>query len=74
MCRALADGPVADVHADGARRQEDERGMLCLGRHWNGLTYSYEDRRDRDFDGRPAPPIPKRSPISRGAPRPRPVS
>ena len=31
--------------------------MLCLGRHWNGLTYGYEPRRS-DFDGQPAPPIP----------------
>src|SRR5262245_11164880 len=32
-------------------------GMLCLGRHWNGLTYAYEAVRT-DFDGLPAPPIP----------------
>jgi DNA alkylation damage repair protein AlkB len=32
-------------------------GMLCLGKHWNGLTYKYEDRRS-DFDGLPVPPIP----------------
>ena len=32
-------------------------GMLCLGKHWNALTYSYEERRS-DFDGLPAPPIP----------------
>jgi DNA alkylation damage repair protein AlkB len=32
-------------------------GMLCLGRHWNGLTYAYEERR-LDFDGLAAPPIP----------------
>jgi DNA alkylation damage repair protein AlkB len=33
--------------------------MLCLGKHWNGLTYKYEDRRS-DFDGLPAPGIPPR--------------
>jgi DNA oxidative demethylase len=31
--------------------------MLCLGRHWNALTYSYEDHRT-DIDGRPAPALP----------------
>jgi DNA alkylation damage repair protein AlkB len=34
-------------------------GMLCLGKHWNGMTYSYESRRS-DFDGLPVPPIPGR--------------
>ena len=32
-------------------------GMLCLGRHWNALTYKYEPLRS-DFDGLPAPLIP----------------
>ena len=31
--------------------------MLCLGRHWNGQTYSYGPTRG-DFDGLPAPPLP----------------
>lgn len=31
--------------------------MLCLGRHWNARTYSYEDVRS-DIDGRPCPPLP----------------
>jgi len=31
--------------------------MLCLGRHWNGKTYSYEATRS-DFDNLPAPPLP----------------
>jgi alkylated DNA repair protein (DNA oxidative demethylase) len=31
--------------------------MLCLGRHWNALTYRYEDVRT-DIDGRPAPALP----------------
>ncbi|MDQ3214417.1 MAG: alpha-ketoglutarate-dependent dioxygenase AlkB [Acidobacteriota bacterium] len=31
--------------------------MLCLGRHWNARTYSYEDVRS-DVDGRPPPSIP----------------
>ena len=32
--------------------------MLCLGRHWNARTYSYEDVRS-DIDGRPVPPLPE---------------
>jgi DNA alkylation damage repair protein AlkB len=31
--------------------------MLCLGRHWNARTYSYEDRRS-DIDGLPVPALP----------------
>ena len=31
--------------------------MLCLGRHWNARTYSYEDLRT-DIDGLPAPALP----------------
>jgi alkylated DNA repair protein (DNA oxidative demethylase) len=32
--------------------------MLCLGRHWNARTYTYEDVRS-DVDDRPAPPLPR---------------
>jgi DNA alkylation damage repair protein AlkB len=32
--------------------------MLCLGRHWNGRTYQYEQVRS-DFDGLAPPPIPE---------------
>ncbi|MBW8862128.1 MAG: alpha-ketoglutarate-dependent dioxygenase AlkB [Acidobacteria bacterium] len=31
--------------------------MLCLGRHWNGKSYSYEPTR-ADYDNLPAPPLP----------------
>jgi alkylated DNA repair protein (DNA oxidative demethylase) len=31
--------------------------MLCLGRHWNARTYTYEDVRT-DIDGRPVPALP----------------
>lgn len=31
--------------------------MLCLGRHWNGRTYTYEPTRG-DFDGAPVQPLP----------------
>lgn len=56
-CRALLDGDVpgyVPVVRGGGRMHVR---MLCLGRHWNGKTYAYEDVRS-DFDGLPAPPLP----------------
>jgi DNA alkylation damage repair protein AlkB len=57
MCRELADGavPMYTPTVRGGRKMSV--GMLCLGKHWNGMTYSYEDRRS-DFDGLAVPPIP----------------
>jgi DNA alkylation damage repair protein AlkB len=66
-CRALADGPVPmyTPTVRGGRRMSV--GMLCLGRHWNGLTYSYENTRS-DFDGLAVPAVPPRfAEIARGA-------
>jgi DNA alkylation damage repair protein AlkB len=59
MCRGLADGevPMYTPIVRGGRKMSV--GMLCLGKHWNGLTYQYEDRRS-DFDNLPVPPIPRR--------------
>ena len=56
-CRSLADGPVPmyTPTVRGGRRMSV--GMLCLGRHWNGMTYTYESRRS-DFDNLEAPPLP----------------
>jgi len=31
---------------------------VCLGRHWNPLTYRYEATR-ADYDGAPVPPVPE---------------
>ena len=49
QCRALVDGPVPAyvpiVRGGGRMRVR----MLCLGRHWNGKTYRYEETRS-DFD------------------------
>src|SRR5213595_3928403 len=56
--RALIDGPVpayVPVVRGGGKMHVR---MLCLGRHWNGKTYKYEDTRT-DFDGLPAPPLPE---------------
>src|SRR5260221_9454714 len=56
-CRALVDGPVpayVPVVRGGGRMHVR---MLCLGRHWNGKSYTYETHRT-DFDNLPAPPLP----------------
>jgi len=58
QCQALVDGAVpayVPVVRGGGRMHVR---MLCLGRHWNGKTYSYEQTRT-DFDGLPAPPLPE---------------
>lgn len=57
-CRDLADGqvPMYTPTVRGGRKMSI--GMLCLGQHWNGLTYSYESTR-ADYDGQPPPPIPE---------------
>lgn len=57
-CSALIDGPVpAYIPVVRGGAQMHVR-MLCLGRHWNGRTYQYEDRRS-DFDQAPAPELPE---------------
>jgi len=57
-CRALLDGAtpayVPVVRGGGKMHVR----MLCLGRHWNGVTYRYEPTRS-DFDHLPAPPLPE---------------
>ena len=56
-CRGLADGevPMYTPTVRGGRKMSV--GMLCLGKHWNGMTYRYEARRT-DFDGQAVPPLP----------------
>jgi DNA oxidative demethylase len=56
-CRSLADGPAPMYTPTVRGGRPMSVGMLCLGRHWNAQTYTYEPRRS-DFDGKPAPPIP----------------
>jgi len=57
LCRTLAGGPVPMYTPTVRGGKKMSVGMLCLGKHWNGLTYKYEDRRS-DFDGLPVPVIP----------------
>jgi DNA oxidative demethylase len=57
-CRALLAGEVpayVPVVRGGGKMHVR---MLCLGRHWNGVTYRYEPTRS-DFDNLPAPPLPE---------------
>ena len=56
-CRALADGDVPMYTPTVRGGKKMSVGMLCLGKHWNGMTYKYEDTRS-DFDGLRVPPIP----------------
>jgi DNA alkylation damage repair protein AlkB len=57
QCRALVDGAVPAYVPTVRGGGKMHVRMLCLGRHWNGRTYTYEDRR-RDFDDLPPPPLP----------------
>lgn len=57
-CRGIIDGPaggyVPTVRGGGKMHVR----MVCLGRHWNPLTYRYEATR-ADYDGSPVAPIPE---------------
>jgi DNA oxidative demethylase len=57
QCQALAAGAVPMYTPTVRGGKPMSVGMLCLGRHWNAVTYGYEPRRS-DFDDLPAPPIP----------------
>ena len=56
-CRAIMDGPaggyVPTVRGGGKMHVR----MVCLGRHWNALTYKYESTR-ADHDDAPVAPVP----------------
>lgn len=57
-CRALMDGPnggyVPTVRGGGKMHIR----MMCLGRHWNPLTYTYVSSR-ADHDNAPVAPVPE---------------
>jgi DNA alkylation damage repair protein AlkB len=57
QCRQLVEADagayVPTVRGGGKMRVR----MLCLGKHWNPLTYKYEQVR-ADFDGKPVPELP----------------
>jgi alkylated DNA repair protein (DNA oxidative demethylase) len=56
-CREILDGPaggyVPTVRGGGKMHVR----MVCLGRHWNPLTYTYESTR-ADHDNAPVDPVP----------------
>jgi alkylated DNA repair protein (DNA oxidative demethylase) len=56
-CQSIMDGPaggyVPTVRGGGRMRVR----MVCLGRHWNPMTYRYETTR-ADFDHAPVAPVP----------------
>ena len=56
-CRDLAAGAVPMYRPTVRGGKKMSVGMLCLGRHWNALTYSYEPTRT-DFDNLAVPPLP----------------
>jgi len=58
-CRALAEGPVPMYTPTVRGGRKMSVGMLCLGKHWNALTYKYEGTRS-DYDGLAVPDIPQR--------------
>jgi DNA oxidative demethylase len=57
QCLAIMNGPaggyVPTVRGGGKMHVR----MVCLGRHWNALTYKYEPTR-ADFDDVPVAPVP----------------
>jgi DNA oxidative demethylase len=58
QCRAIMNGPaggyVPTVRGGGKMHVR----MVCLGRHWNALTYRYESTRS-DHDDAPVAPVPE---------------
>ena len=57
LCDQLARGPVPMYTPTVRGGKKMSVGMLCLGRHWNGLTYRYEATRS-DYDKLAVPAIP----------------
>jgi DNA alkylation damage repair protein AlkB len=57
-CREIIDGPaggyVPTVRGGGKMHVR----MVCLGRHWNPLAYTYEQTR-ADYDGAAVPAVPE---------------
>ena len=56
-CRDLIDGPAGGYLPTVRGGGKMHVRMLCLGRHWNPLTYTYESTRG-DHDNLPVEPVP----------------
>ena len=57
-CRELLDGPVPAYVPTVRGGGKMHVRMVCLGRHWNALTYQYESTR-ADYDDAPVAPVPQ---------------
>ena len=55
-CLQIAEGPAGFYVPTVRGGRKMSVGMLCLGLHWNALTYTYEQVRS-DYDGQPAPTL-----------------
>jgi DNA oxidative demethylase len=57
-CRSLMDGPAGGYVPTVRGGAKMHVRMVCLGRHWNALTYKYESTR-ADYDDAPVAPVPE---------------
>ena len=57
-CQRLIDGAVPAYVPTVRGGGKMHVRMLCLGRHWNALTYKYEPTR-ADYDAAPVAPLPE---------------
>jgi DNA alkylation damage repair protein AlkB len=58
QCRSLLEGPGGGYTPTVRGGGKMHVRMMCLGRHWNPLTYTYEARR-ADHDDLPVEPVPE---------------
>lgn len=56
-CRAIMDGPAGGYVPTVRGGSKMRVRMVCLGRHWNALTYTYGPTR-ADYDDAPVAPVP----------------
>jgi len=57
-CREIIDGPAGGYVPTVRGGRKMHVRMVCLGRHWNPLTYKYEATR-ADHDDAPVAPLPE---------------
>jgi alkylated DNA repair protein (DNA oxidative demethylase) len=58
QCLAIMNGPVGGYVPTVRGGGKMHVRMVCLGRHWNALTYKYEPTR-ADYDDAPVLPVPE---------------
>jgi alkylated DNA repair protein (DNA oxidative demethylase) len=57
QCRAIMNAPAGGYVPTVRGGSKMHVRMVCLGRHWNALTYTYESSR-ADYDDAPVAPVP----------------